>query len=339
MKLSIIIPCYNAQRYLAECLQSLLTQSFADFEAILVDDGSVDNTAEIACAFAAQDARVRVIRQENAGVSAARNRGLREAGGEWVLFVDADDLLCIDALSTLLSFAKEGVDMVVSLHETFCETSAAQTVYPQTLWMNLNGEARRHAAALRLIEGDTVLNVMCNKLHRRQALVRSGVTLEEGVRIAEDALFNLEALLCAQDIAFCEHVTYRYRIHAASATQTREKSEFDVHLPWMKAMAKMLKRRGVMETYYAPYVASVTLRLYKDGGVSGVMKQFNRQAKPLTQMPLDGKKLSVRAKALRFLCEKGLYPAAYPLIFPFELAARKISELSFALRVRRMNRG
>ncbi len=338
MKLSVIIPCYNAERYLGECLDSLLAQDVAEFEAILIDDGSRDGTAQLAQRYAQQDERIRLIRQVNAGVSAARNAGLRIAQGEWVLFVDADDVLPRYALNMLLSCARDGVDLVVSMHETFDESGQAQIVYPETRWMDLAGEARRRAAALRLIEGDTVLNIMCNKLHRREALLREGLTLCEGVRIAEDALFNLEAVLCARDIAYCDFITYRYRIHAASATQMRDKSEFDVHLPWFEAMADMLRRRGALEAYYPAYVSSVVLRLYKDGGVPGVMREFTKKAKPLVLMPLEKEKLSMHGRAVRFLVETGLYPAVYPLIFPFELLNRKIREAAFALRVRRMGR-
>ena len=162
MKLSVIIPCYNAEKYLGECLDSLLAQDVKDFEIILIDDGSRDGTAQLARRYAQQDERIRLIGQENAGVSAARNAGLRIARGEWVLFVDADDVLPQSALGKLLSCAKADVDLVVSTHETFTESGRAQIVYPETRWMDLAGEARRRAAALRLIEGETVLNIMCN---------------------------------------------------------------------------------------------------------------------------------------------------------------------------------
>ena len=93
MKLSVIIPCYNAERYLPACLDAVLAQSEPDFEVILVDDGSQDGTLAIARSYAALDARLTVLHQENAGVCAARNLGLDRAQGEWVTFVDADDLL------------------------------------------------------------------------------------------------------------------------------------------------------------------------------------------------------------------------------------------------------
>ncbi len=339
MTISVIMPCYNAEKYLAACLDSLLDQTMRDFEAILIDDGSSDGTADVAAAYAARDTRLRLIRQENAGVSAARNAGLALAQGDWVFFLDADDLLTPDALDALLACAAEGTDMVVGLHETFGEGQETKVEHPETLWMNKTGAARRHAAALRLIEGDAVLNVMCNKLHRRAFLVREGIALNAGVRIAEDALFNLEAVLCAQDIAFCGRVTYRYRMHAASATQMRSKSEFDTHLPWLRAMAQMLKRRGLLERYYPAYVSSVALRLYKDGGVGGVVRGFEEKAGPLLPAKMDERRLTLWGRVLSRLCARGLYARVYPTIYPFEVLARKVREAKFAWRVRRLRRG
>lgn len=339
MTISIIIPCYNAQKYLRECLDSLLAQRMENFEVILIDDGSRDATAQIAGEYVRRDKRFHLIQQENSGVSVARNAGLSAAQGEWILFVDADDLLPPDALENLLACAKPGVQMVVSLHETFGEDMTSRVELPQSRWMDKTGAARCHAAALRLIEGDAVLNIMCNKLHRRAFLKEEGIVLTPGVRMAEDALFNLEAVLCAQEIAFCDRVTYRYRIHGASATQTHVQSQFDAHLPWFCAMAQMLTRRNDFERYYPAYFSSVVLRLYKDGGVRGVMRDFCPKAKMLLMAPLDERRLSLRGRLLRMLCRRELYPAVYPVIYPFEVLDRKMRCLLFWLRERRLCHG
>ncbi|NLG24502.1 MAG: glycosyltransferase, partial [Clostridiales bacterium] len=90
--ISVIVPVYNAMPWLEECLNSILSQSFSDFELILIDDGSTDGSAHLCDACAARDERVRVVHQKNSGVAAARNRGLDESGGQWIAFVDADDV-------------------------------------------------------------------------------------------------------------------------------------------------------------------------------------------------------------------------------------------------------
>ena len=128
-------------------------------------------------------------------------------------------------------------------------------------------------------------------------------------------------------------VTYRYRTHAASATQARRESEYDAHRPWLVALRALLKRRGVLETYYPAYLDSVVLRLYKDGGVGGVVRSFGAQARPLLlREDMDVRRMSLRARALLGLSESGAYAAVYPLIAPFQMVKRKLGEEAAALR-------
>ena len=101
-------------------------------------------------------------------------------------------------------------------------------------------------------------------------------------------------------------------------------------------MRAMLARRGVLEAYYPAYFDSVVLRLYKDGGVPGVMRDFGKKARPLlADCALEPRRLSPWGRVLRALAQNGAYPAVYPLIFPVQLARRKLSEAAFALRRRK----
>ncbi|MBQ2834810.1 MAG: glycosyltransferase [Clostridia bacterium] len=331
MRVSIIMPCYNAARYLRECLNSVLAQTMGDFEAIVIDDGSKDDTLAIAQEYARKDGRIRVLHQENMGVSAARNLGLEHASGEWITFVDGDDLLTVDALETMLSGAEEGVDMVVLAHRTFDENGHTETFIPETRWMQKRGEEKRRAVALRLIEGDSVLNIMCNKLHRRSVIERKGIRLTQGLKIAEDALFNLEAALCGGGVAYVNRVTYLYRMHAASATKTQTAGEYDRHLPWLLAMRDVLRRRGAWEAYYSAYLDAAVLRLYKDGGLPGAVRHCREKALALMLEP-DAKKLTPGGRAVYALVRSGLYPVCYPLIYPVQVIRRKLSEAAFRLR-------
>ena len=333
MKVSIIIPCYNSASYLGACMDSVLAQTMDDFDAILIDDGSRDDTLAVARRYAGQDARVRVLSQENRGVAAARNLGLAQARGEWVTFVDSDDLLPPNALETMLSGAGDHVDMVVCPHETFDENGTLETVIPHTRWMDRRGEAQRRAAALRLIEGDSVLNIMCCKLHRRALIEREGLRLQAGVKIAEDALFNLEAVLCGHGIAYVNRVAYRYRMHGASAMHAQAAGEMARHRLWLLAMRDMLLRRGHMEACFAAFVDSAALRLYKDGGVPGVVRRFNADVLPLLPLDsMDTSRLPRSARMLLRLCRSGAYPRVYPLIYPVQVLRRKLGEAAFALR-------
>lgn len=104
-KISVIVPVYNSEKYLHRCIDSILAQTFTDFEVLLIDDGSTDSSGEICDEYAHKDSRVRVFHKENGGVSSARNLGLDNAKGEWISFVDSDDWLVEDCYSIILQYA------------------------------------------------------------------------------------------------------------------------------------------------------------------------------------------------------------------------------------------
>ena len=120
-KISIVVPVYNTEKYLEECVSSILLQTFKDFELILVNDGSVDKSAEICNRVAREYEQIRVFHQQNAGVTRARAKGVQEAYGEWICFVDSDDTLPVDALEKLNEATEDDTDIVVGFMETILQ--------------------------------------------------------------------------------------------------------------------------------------------------------------------------------------------------------------------------
>ena len=98
-KISVIVPVYNVQKYLSRCIDSILAQTFTDFELLLINDGSKDNSGKMCDEYAKKDTRIHVFHKENGGVSSARNLGLENVQGEWITFIDSDDYLNINFLS------------------------------------------------------------------------------------------------------------------------------------------------------------------------------------------------------------------------------------------------
>lgn len=111
-KISVVVPVYNGEKYLGECIDSILRQTFRDFELILLDDGSPDNSGAICDNYAEKDSRIRVIHKVNEGINRTRQRGAKEARAEWVTFSDDDDTMEPDALEKLYAL-REGTDIVV----------------------------------------------------------------------------------------------------------------------------------------------------------------------------------------------------------------------------------
>lgn len=130
-RLSMIVPVYNAAVYLAAGVNALLTQTFADFELLLVDDGSTDGSAALCDELAATDPRVRVIHQQNAGAGPARNAGIDAARGEYLMFPDADDQCAPDMAARLLAVAETtDAEVVVCGYRSFDEAGERETVLP-----------------------------------------------------------------------------------------------------------------------------------------------------------------------------------------------------------------
>ena len=110
--ISIIVPVYNVEEYLEECIESIRQQTFTDFEVILVNDGSTDYSKEICEEYCRKDSRFRLMNQANQGQSIARNRGVKESLGEYIMFVDSDDVVSLGLLDQLMKYMSDGIDIV-----------------------------------------------------------------------------------------------------------------------------------------------------------------------------------------------------------------------------------
>ena len=181
-KISVIVPVYKAEHYLARCVDTLLAQTFDDFEVILVDDGSPDNSGAICDEYALKDKRVRVIHQPNAGVSMARQKGLDNARGEYVIHADPDDWVEPDMLKELYAKAKEeDADMVIcDFYAHYGEKVVYERQQPSSLDHNtVLCELFKH------------LHGSCwNKLVRRICFLKFDIHFSEGVSFCEDLLIN-----------------------------------------------------------------------------------------------------------------------------------------------------
>lgn len=135
--ISIVVPAYNAAGVIGKCIDSVLLQTYSDFELLIIDDGSRDETAEIVAAKAAQDARIHLIRQENAGVSSARNTGIAAASGELLCFIDSDDTVSANYLETLHTLYSPGVLPVIDVVRSDRNGSALNPM-PETFTLDGN---------------------------------------------------------------------------------------------------------------------------------------------------------------------------------------------------------
>lgn len=163
--ISIIIPVYNVEQYISSCLQSLINQSLSDWECILVDDGSTDESPQLCDEYASRDARIRVIHRPNGGLSDARNAGMRVVRGKWIYFIDSDDWIHPEALQQLRDFAVKNHCEVVqgNLYYTYKD----HLLYRQTNKKELRQHVFDREEAMRLlIVNDRIKNFAWGKLYR-----------------------------------------------------------------------------------------------------------------------------------------------------------------------------
>lgn len=233
MKLSIIIPAYNAEAYLPQCLDSILAQEHRGCEVIVVDDGSTDGTA----ALLEHYPDVKVIHQENRGMSTARNRGLDEARGEYILFVDSDDLLTEGALATLAS-ELTGEDIIgfnaKKLHEDTGEYSYHPTVSePESC------DGWTYFCRHRLEATDIHFVCIWQRAYRRQFLIDNNLRFADGILRAEDDLFTTQVMLAAKTLRTITPCLYIYRMRANSITTTVDRRRFDDSLRVQRLLADL----------------------------------------------------------------------------------------------------
>ena len=208
--LSIIVPVYNVSRYLYGCIESILNQEFQDFELILVDDGSVDDSGKICDEYAGKDNRIHVIHQKNGGVSSARNTGIENASGKYIAFVDADDTMEPNMYSTMVTNAEQsGSDYVICGLKILFANNTEDILYslPENVLMNRDSVIK--VLLYSIYSNENIINSPCNKLYRLD-LIRNNQIRFLKRRRAEDWLFNIRYLENSQSALYINEPLYNY---------------------------------------------------------------------------------------------------------------------------------
>lgn len=207
VRVSIIIPVYNSETYLEECLKGVLSLDCQDYEVLLIDDGSTDSSPEILRTFAETSGKVRIITQENQGASAARNRGIAEARGEYVCFVDSDDIVYENMLKDMLAFIgdaqvcigkKTRWNQIKDFRRTDSWPAFRGTV------TELHRVLRRYKRSMRGATG---------RLYRTDVIRDNNIRFLPELHYGEDMRFNYDYFRYISRVAFCDKVVYLYRIH------------------------------------------------------------------------------------------------------------------------------
>ncbi len=244
--ISVIVPVYNVEQYLKQCVNSIRNQTYRNIEIILVDDGSPDNCGELCDQFKQKDCRIKVLHQENAGVSVARNNGMTIAGGKYIAFVDGDDYIEDTMYEKMLSAI--GNRPIVFSRFSYEYDGKTQYRFESNLELLIErpydykyytDEKKNQVVDSKLI-CDRVFGSVCRSLFLRNIIVNHKITFSTGLKIAEDRLFLMEYLLYCERAAIVDEYLYHYRMtNSASATSTT----FGKYNPELEKRSKYLAIR------------------------------------------------------------------------------------------------
>lgn len=208
---TVIVPVYNTAPYLKECLVSICNQTYRKLEIIAVDDGSTDGSAELLDEIAGKDSRIKVVHKDNGGVSSARNKGLELAHGEYISFVDSDDILEPDMYETLISTAEQyNAAIAHCSYSRLMETERRPIGGSGKIFVQTGTEAQ-----MCLLKGELFTGSLCDKLFRRELF--ESIRLCEDLRINEDVLAVFQLFQCADTTVFVDGCKYNYRTSSTSS--------------------------------------------------------------------------------------------------------------------------
>lgn len=218
--ISVIVPIYNVEEYLKECLESIRQQTFTEIEVILVNDGSTDGSRQICERYCEKDNRFKLINQENQGQSVARNRGVKESIGQFIMFVDSDDVIKENIVEVLFSYMKEDVDIVE------CGMTRDKEEFFLNKIPTIVFEGNSKEAILNCIEFRAVKFCAFTKLYRREIVEK--IPFLEGY-IYEDVFTGINYLKHIRKIIVVDYIGYYYRVRPNSTmTKSFHEKDFDI---------------------------------------------------------------------------------------------------------------
>lgn len=281
--ISVIVPIYNVEKYLARCVDSIVNQTYKNLEIILVDDGSTDTSPNLCDEWAEKDNRIKVIHKTNGGLSSARNTGIEAATGDYILFLDSDDYWTYsDLLADLADIIKKRDPSVTIFGYTadmkLINNYARNTTLEQKVSFGTKLEAFRN-----LICNNKLQSSACNKVYRSSLLKADSIMFEEGI-FSEDIDWTARVIIAADKIALLDKYAYYYRVNGSSITHNiSEKNMNDLANNVVKVvkLGDTIQSEDYYEYYmnYCSYQYITLLNLLSQGYGDGSREKLLKLAK------------------------------------------------------------
>lgn len=249
LKVSIIVPVYNNEKYLHICIESILNQIYKNIEIILINDGSTDQSGEICDEYAKVYNRVKVIHQENRGVSAARNVGLQHATGKYIQFADSDDFLSDKFTQTLVDFMQNHHcdNVVCGYNSITVNTSGALNTIKFSVEESVC-DIRDFMANFYQYYENHLINSPCNKLYKRDLILKNGVVFDEAFCLGEDLIFNMQYLTNVKNVGIVSECLYYYVHTNENSLSNKYNSQiYDIQQNLYNEIRTFLMENGVYD--------------------------------------------------------------------------------------------
>lgn len=211
-QISVIVPVYNVEKYLTQCIESILSQTYQEFELLLIDDGSEDNSGSICDHYSNIDSRVHVFHKENGGVSSARNMGIEHAKGEWVCFVDSDDWIDKDTFEYITGLWK-GADFLQFGYRRTGGTASEYSYVPS--------KVLRYSTSVYCTKR-IYHSAICGYLLKLNIIKKYKISFPNHIKYGEDQAFILKTLICSSEIVILDRHFYNYKDREGSAMHASE---------------------------------------------------------------------------------------------------------------------
>jgi len=278
--ISIIIPVYNADKYLSHCIQCIVSQTLTDFELILVNDGSIDNSLNLCESFAQNDTRIKVFSHKNSGVSKTRNVGLDAAKGRYITFIDADDWIDMDYLEILVNNSPKS-DFVVGGHiEEYIDQNKSISEKYDSFYTNECHKLNKY-----IQENNFLLK--CHpwgKLLNREIIENNNIRFNEKLTIGEDFIFVYNYLLACNSFCFIPYEKYHYRINTSPSLSSslRKYSEYDIFFNILTDIyPKLYSKFGIADINYIEDIYNKFMLPLKVSSIYSlyVKKEYSRKSR------------------------------------------------------------
>ena len=256
--ISVIIPMYNSAAVIERCLTSVMRQSFRDIEIIVIDDGSTDHGADVVLELASKDDRIRYIRQENGGASRARNRGLDAANGEWICFIDSDDAIEEDYLSSMYDCIQEtACDIVMCGFRAVRGNRSTNWLLSEAAMNSLKGNLREDLVTLRCF-----ISSPCMKIFRKDRIEELHLRFREDMVLAEDRYFNNHYYTKCNSVNFINRPLYIYYRDNAGLSKAANSVCFENEMDNLAYMVSFMENAKIKQgkSFIAEYICQCIRR-------------------------------------------------------------------------------